>query len=70
MTILTRREYAHLVDTACTTATQPMLECIASYRVICHNLAPLLHEAIAECDDKQHKDHLRDLLKQLQRGES
>ena len=47
-----------------------MLECIASYRVICHNLAPLLREAIAECDDKQHKDHLRDLLKQLQRGES
>lgn len=79
MTILTRREYAGLVDAANTAISysepyghelQQALECIASYRVICHHLAPLLHDAIAKCDDRQQCDHLQSLLDDLKRGES
>jgi len=75
--VLTRREYTALVNViehasngVARVTMQRMLGCIASYRVICHHLAPLLHDAIAATDDAQHKAHLQSLLDDLKRGES
>lgn len=51
-------------------AMDQMLGCIASYRAICHQLAPLLHDAIAREEHPQRLADLREALKQLQRGES
>jgi malate synthase len=74
--LLTRSEYAVAVD-ACDRlldgdtkqVMQRLLECIATYRVTCHHLAPLLHDAIAATDDTQHAAHLQSLLDELKRGE-
>lgn len=74
MPVLKRAEYAALVDmierdTFGKPQAQLAMQCIAEYRIICHHLAPLLHDAIADSDDPQELAHLRDILKQLQRGE-
>lgn len=75
--VLTRREYAAVVDVTDKlqddilkeTMTR-MLGCIAEYRVVCHHLAPLLHDAVNAADDPQEKAHLQDLLESLKHGES
>lgn len=76
MPILTRTEYVAYADVMLRgdrlneTQTHKIVECIASYRQICHHLVPLLHNAIAECDDAQKLAHLRSILKDLQQGEA
>lgn len=80
MSIMTRSEYVAAIQAAddhphgATKITmQRMLECIASYRMACHHLAPLLHDAIAEAEREkewQRRDELRSILNDIKRGES
>lgn len=80
MNVMSRSEYVAASQAAddhphgATKVTmQRMLECIASYRIACHHLAPLLHAAIAEAEREkewQRLDELRDILKDIKRGES